>query len=67
MKQDRAKILKQWRADMGLTQYDLAELLGYKSWAISSWEQGRNPVPDWLLLVMKLITKPKLDKILGRK
>ena len=43
--------LKKWRMKLGMTQPQLAELLGYARWAVIKWEQGTNPVPKWLDII----------------
>ncbi len=40
--------LRAYRIAQGLTQTQLAALLGCAQTAISAWERGVNPLPDWL-------------------
>lgn len=40
--------LKQWRAQMGVTQSDAAELLGVSQVCWSQWETGRSSPPFYL-------------------
>lgn len=46
------------RQEMGLTQQQFAEYLGYKSWdAVSHWENGHRPVP--MVVTKRIKDKPK--------
>lgn len=53
--------LKKWRKKMGLTQHELAQLLGYRKYAVMKWEQGKNPVPEWLELIALLIKREHIN------
>ncbi len=55
--------LKLWRKDMGWTQTDLAEWLGYERWTIMKWEQGKTRIPKWMWIVMGLIQKEHIRGI----
>jgi DNA-binding transcriptional regulator YiaG len=46
--------VREWRARHGLTQYELAELLGVRSVQVSRWERGANrPAGRLLELALK--------------
>ncbi len=47
---------KKWRKDLGLTQPQLAQLLGYERSAIMKWEQGINPVPELVGVIHQLVS-----------
>jgi len=47
------KELKKWRADHGLTQKQLAELLGLKVLAVARYETGVRKIPSFLHLALK--------------
>jgi len=54
--------LKQWRDKLGMTQQEFAELVGYKVWTISKWEQGKGDIPLWMDLIHGLLTKKQIMK-----
>ena len=46
-----------WRANHGLTQKEAAKLLGVSVRTVENWEQGRNPPPETVMLLMSFIDK----------
>jgi transcriptional regulator with XRE-family HTH domain len=56
------KELKKWRADHGLTQKQLAELLGLKVLAVARYETGVRKIPSFLHLALK-----ELERVLDQK
>jgi transcriptional regulator with XRE-family HTH domain len=52
--------LMEWRKAMGLSQYEVADLLGVKQGVVSRWERGdRAPALDSALKILK-VTKGKV-------
>lgn len=41
--------LKEYRVSKGMTQAELATWLGCSKHAVVSWENGRNPVQEWVI------------------
>jgi len=41
--------LRTYRHKLGLSQRQYAEKIGAKLDAYQSWEQGRYPIPEWLI------------------
>lgn len=54
--------LKKWREELELTQLEFAELVGYKVWTISNWEQNGG-IPVWMDLIKKTVTNAKIRRI----
>ena len=53
--------LKVWRKKHGLTQNQLANLLGVSYGAISGWEIGRRKIPTFLFFSLKYLENNLLD------
>jgi transcriptional regulator with XRE-family HTH domain len=49
------KRFKQVRTQLGLTQAQLAELLGVWANTVAVWERGEKPIPGPVELAMKLL------------
>jgi len=49
------KQFKSKRKKLSYTQKGLAEKMGVSHKTIESWEQGRNPVPQWAYKLMESI------------
>ena len=49
--------LREWRTSRGLTQKQLAELLGVKQSSVSRWEDGKRKIPPFLKLALEKITE----------
>jgi len=49
--------LRAWRKRHGLTQQELAWLLGLSREAISNWERGTRTIPPYLCLVLDVLEK----------
>lgn len=45
--------LQAWRDKRGLTQQQLADLLGVSRYTVQAWELGRNPLSPFLHLALK--------------
>lgn len=53
-----AKELKEWRQKKGLSQTQLATLLGYKSYhTILRYETGKIPIPELVIFFVKNFKK----------
>jgi len=62
--------IKSWRAELGISQRDLAILLNVTPWAIISWEKGRSkPRKDKIARLAELAKKGKeeIQKMLSEK
>lgn len=56
MKDELAKLIKENREALELTQAELAEKLGVSKASVANWEQGRNkPSKTVLLLLDRLV------------
>lgn len=44
--------LRAARKQLGLTQTELGDLLGYTRTAVAYWEHGERPVPKWMPLAI---------------
>jgi DNA-binding transcriptional regulator YiaG len=56
LKQFRAKRLKEMRkAELGLTQKDLANAVGVNLRTLQDWELGRNPLPKPVEILIGLM------------
>jgi len=53
------KRFKQIRLKLGLTQAQLAEVLGVASNTVAVWERGEQPIPGPVELAMKLLLEKK--------
>ena len=53
LKKEVGARLKEWRLKKGLTQQDLAQLLGVSRSTIASWEIGRTEIPYEALKKLK--------------
>jgi len=51
--------LKEWRASQGLTQRNAAPLFGAGVQSYKNWEQGRVVVPEYVGLMIALLTNQK--------
>jgi transcriptional regulator with XRE-family HTH domain len=54
--------LTAWREKQGLSQNQLAQLLGVASTTINRWERGEREIPAYLHLALKSIPKTKGKK-----
>ena len=52
--------LKAFRRKHGLSQRDLAELLGVGSGTVADWETGRNRIPKYLHFILSCLEKEKI-------
>lgn len=49
-------MIREARHASGLSQYDLAELVGVRNVAVSTWETGRsNPSPENMVLLIEVL------------
>ena len=53
--------LRNWRLKHGLTQQQLAELLGVRHSTISRWETGKHPIPKYMGLLLQCIEEKILN------
>ena len=51
-------IVKAMRQKAGLTQQNVADICGVNNTAISHWENGRRPVPEYAWRILKPILSP---------
>lgn len=49
--------LKQLRRRLGLTQAGLADRIGVQRNTVVRWEMGLNPIPQWAVNFLALLTK----------
>lgn len=54
--------LKKRRNDLGMTQAELADLLGVKPNTVARWENGVLPVPAYLPLALQTIEREHKKK-----
>jgi DNA-binding transcriptional regulator YiaG len=47
------KEFKAARKGLGLTQTDVAALVGRTVWAVRNWEQGKSPVPGYAVTILR--------------
>lgn len=54
------QLIRDARTTRGLSQYELADLLGVRNAAVSSWETGKaNPSPEHMVALIEVLA---LDK-----
>ncbi len=58
----KAKELRAWRKERGLTQKSFASLLHVSRAAVAAWENESNPVPHWVK--EKLMSRQSLNPVL---
>ena len=49
--------LKRRRVKLGYSQDKFARRIGVATGTISSWEQGRSPIPEWLSVMLDLLER----------
>jgi transcriptional regulator with XRE-family HTH domain len=52
-----SKYLREKRMELGLSQRELSELLGYKSQFVANWERGASSPPSHILYKLMLILR----------
>jgi transcriptional regulator with XRE-family HTH domain len=52
-----AQTMKRKRRQLGLTQLALAERVGVHRVTIAKWENGTEPIPKWMALLLELLVK----------
>ncbi len=52
--------LRAFRKKHGLSQRDLAELLGVSAGTVADWETGRNRIPRYLHFVLNCLEKEEI-------
>ena len=55
--------LKQKRERLGLTQVDLAKILGVATNTISRYETGAVEIPEWMDLIFEALEKRKIEEL----
>ncbi len=55
--------LKKRRERLGLTQSELAEILGFASNTVSGYETGRLEIPKYLNLVLEALEARKIKEL----
>ena len=59
------KKLKEIRKELGLTQTELATLLGYKMRGLQEWEHGNRPIPELVEKEIYAIYASRTNNIIG--
>ncbi len=62
-----AKNLKQKRCELGMTQRELAEKIGYSEKAVSKWESGQTLPPATVLVTLADTMRVSMDELLSYK
>lgn len=66
MKKITGKEIRELREKAGLTQSDLAEILGYRREEINRFENGKRDIPLSVQIILSHIKLKKLDKTKSR-